>query len=198
MIKPGSIKGWETWQAALEAPPVEAIPDDLPAVWWVAHTRPRNEKALALELRARRIFHYVPLCIRMTRSQGSGRVSRSISPVFPGYVFFNGDDSQRQSALTTNRIANTIPVFDQARLVRELRQIQRVVVTQADFEWQPAIEVGQWARVIAGPLAGVEGVVRKHLARMRLALNVQMLSQSVVVEVARDLIEKIDPPAHAG
>jgi len=197
MIKPGSIKGWEMWQAALEAPPQDAIPDDLPGLWWVAHTRPRTEKALALELRARRIFHYLPLCIRTTRSQGSGRVSRSISPIFPGYVFLNGDDVQRQAALTTNRIANTIPVVDQARLVRELRQIQCVVATQTDFQWQPAIAVGEWARVIAGPLAGVEGVVRKHLSRMRLALNVQMLSQSVVVEVAADLLEKIDPPANA-
>ena len=83
------------------------------------------------------------------------------------------------------------------RLLSELRQIQRVLCTQTDFQWEPAIEVGQWARVIAGPLLGTEGVVCKRMSRMRLALNVRMLSQSVIVEVARDMLEKIDAPAYA-
>jgi transcriptional antiterminator NusG len=197
MLKPASIKGWETWQAALQAPASEAIPDNLPGVWWVAHTRPRNEKSLALDLRARGVFFYLPLCVRTTRSKTAGRVSRSIVPVFASYVFFNASDTQRQLALMTNRIANTLRVADQLQLVSELRQIQRVVSTQTDFDWQPAIEVGQWARVIAGPLVGVEGVVCKWMSRTRLALNVRMLSQSVIVEVSRDVLEKIDPPSYA-
>ncbi|MBU0618594.1 MAG: UpxY family transcription antiterminator, partial [Planctomycetes bacterium] len=127
MTNPTSIKGWETWQAALRAEPREAIRDNLPGLWWVAHTRPRNEKALALDLRARGIFHYLPLRLRSTRSKTSGRVSRSLVPVFPGYVFFNGDDPQRQHALMTNRIANMLTVVNQAELVGELRQIQRLL-----------------------------------------------------------------------
>jgi transcription antitermination factor NusG len=192
-----SIKGWDTWHAALQAEPGKAIPEDLSGLWWVAHTRPRNEKALALDLRARGIFYYLPLYVRATRGGSSGRLSRAIVPVFPGYVFLNGDHTQRQLALTTNRIANTLPVANQQQLVGELRQVQRVLRTQTDFDWKPAIEVGQWARVIAGPLQGIEGLVRRRMSRMRLALNVRMLSQSVVVEVSRDLLERIDPPAYA-
>ena len=198
MANPATVKGWELWHAALEAEPREAVPDDLPGLWWVAHTRPRNEKALALDLRARSVFHYLPLCLRTTRSKTSGRVSRSIVPVFPGYVFLNADDLQRQAALRTNRIANTLAVGNQRQLVGELRQIQRVMRTQTGFDWEPAIEVGQWARVTAGPLRGVEGIVCRRMSRMRLALNVRMLAQSVVVEVSRELIEKIDPPSYAG
>jgi transcription antitermination factor NusG len=197
MTEPASIKGWETWQATLKAEPHEAIPDDLPGLWWVAHTRPRNEKALALDLRARRIFHYLPLRLRSTRSRTSGRLSRSLVPVFPGYVFFNGHDLQRQQALMTNRIVNALPVVNQTELVGELRQIQRLLASQSEFGWESAIQVGQWARVIAGPLQGVEGVVCKRLSRWRLALNVRMLSQSVVVEVSRDLLEHIEMPSYA-
>jgi transcriptional antiterminator NusG len=196
MTSAGFIKGWDIWQAALAAKPRDAIPEDLPGLWWVAHTRPRNEKALALDLQARDIFYYLPLCVRSTRSRTSGRWSRSIVPVFPGYVFFNGSDTQRQSALTTNRIANTLRVTDQRQLVGELRQIQQVLSTQTGFAWQPTIEVGKWARVIAGPLNGVEGIVCKRMSRMRLALNVRMLSQSVVVEVSRDMVEEIDAPSY--
>lgn len=197
MVNPALIKGWDTWQAAMFSEPAEAIPEVLPGSWWVAHTRPRNEKALALELRALGVFNYLPLCLRSTRSKKTGRLSRSIIPVFPGYVFFNGGDTDRHLALKTNRIANTIPVADQQQLVGELQQIQRVLCTQTDFEWEPAIEVGQWARVIAGPLCGIEGVVCRRMSRMRLALNVRMLSQSVVVEVTRDILERIDTPSYA-
>ncbi len=196
MTSPGFIKGWDVWQRALRAAPREAIPDDLPGLWWVAHTRARNEKALVLDLRARGIFCYLPLCVRSTRSKSGGRLSRSIVPVFPGYVFFNGIDTQRQLALATNRVANTLHVTDQPQLVGELRQIQQVLATRTDFDWQPAIEVGKWARVIAGPLRGIEGIVCKRMSRMRLALNVRMLSQSVVVEVSRDLLEEIDAPSY--
>ena len=68
---------------------------------------------------------------------------------------------------------------------------------QAEIEWEPTIEVGQWARVIAGPLQGTEGIVCTRMSRTRLALNVRMLSQSVVVEVSRDMLERIAPPAFA-
>ena len=196
MTNPASIKGWDTWQAALRAEPREAIPDNLPGLWWVAHTRPRNEKALALDLRARGIFHYLPLRVRSTRSKTSGRDSRSLVPVLPGYVFFSGGDLQCQHVLMTNRIANMLTVANQAELVGELRQIQRLLASQTEFDWEPAIQVGEWARVIAGPLQGVEGIVCKRLSRLRLALNVRMLSQSVVVEVSRDLLERIDAPSY--
>ena len=72
-----------------------------------------------------------------------------------------------------------------------------MLCTQTGFEWEPAIEVGQWARVVAGPLRGIEGVVCRRMSRMRLALNVRMLSQSVVVEVTRDVLERIDAPSYA-
>ncbi len=191
-----SIKDWDAWADLLAAPPAEAIPDDLPGRWWVAHTRPRNEKALALELRSRRVFCYLPLCVRTSRSRNTGRLSRSIVPVFPGYVFINGDDDDRVAALTTNRIAATLAVPNEQQLVGELRQVQHVLAVQSGFDWEPSIRVGQWARVVAGPLAGLEGVVCRRMSRMRLALNVRMLSQAVMVEVASDLIEPIDPPEY--
>ena len=136
----------------------------------------------------------MPVGVRTTRSKATGRESRSVVPVFPGYVFVNGDEGPRQIALKTNRIAQTIPVISQAQLIGELRQIQHVLSAQIDFEWEPAIEVGKWARVVAGPLVGLEGIVCKRMSHMRLALNVRMLSQSVLVEVGRELLEQIDPP----
>lgn len=182
------------WAAAIATDPLTAVPDGLPGRWWVAHTKPRNEKALARDLEMLGLHYYLPLRSKMTRSRRTGRRSQSIIPVFPGYLFFNSEDDRRAAAATTNRIAGTLAVADQAALVRELRQVQKLLASGAEFNWGPAISVGDWARVISGPLLGLEGIVQRRLTRMRLVLNVNMLSQSVSMEVPQDCIEKIQPP----
>jgi transcriptional antiterminator RfaH len=187
----------ELLYAVMEIPPEVAIPDDLPGRWWVAHTKPRTEKALAHDLRAMGLSFYLPLRRRQTRSRQTRRISRSIVPVFSGYLFFNGTDEERYRALTTHRIANVLAVSAQGRLVAELRHLHRLLVAGMEFQLHPEIQVGQWARVIAGPLTGTEGIVAGRLSRMRLVLNVVMLGQSVSVGVDRDMLERIDRPAFA-
>ena len=181
----------------MRADPAEAVPDGLPGLWWVAHTKPRNEKALATGLRAMGVVHYLPLHRRETRSRATGRMSSSIVPVFSGYLFFNASEEQRCLALGTNRIANTLPVPDQAELVGHLRQIQQVLAAGSEFRVSRSLSVGQWARVIAGPLEGLEGVVTRRRSRTRLVLNVNTLGQSVSVELPEDALERIDRPSFA-
>jgi transcription antitermination factor NusG len=183
------------WAARIATPPAQAVPDS-GGLWWVAHTRPRNEKALVLALTTGGVYGYLPLAQRVTRSRATGRASRSIAPVFTGYVFVMlATEDDRRRVLATDRVANLIRVLDQRGLVRELRHIQHVLALRTPFDWGPKLEQGDWARVLSGPLAGVEGVVVRPARGARLALNVRMLSQSVIVDVARESLEKIDAPA---
>ncbi|MHC4443441.1 MAG: transcription termination/antitermination NusG family protein [Planctomycetota bacterium] len=82
-----------------ETNPLE-IASKLPGQWYVAHTRSRNEKALANELQHMKIFNYLPLTPHQTRSPVTRRISRSNLPVFPGYLFFKGTEEQRYRAPT--------------------------------------------------------------------------------------------------
>lgn len=174
-----------------------AVPADLPGDWFVAHTRARNEKALVEDLTRMGVFNYLPLVPRETRSPRTGRISRSTVPVFPGYVFFHATEEQRYHALTTNRIARVLVVPNQDQLVAELRRIHCLVHTRQDFFVSNRIEVGQWGRILAGPLRGLEGVVVQRSGRWRLSMNVTILGQGVQVEVSRDNVERIDPPGYA-
>ena len=173
------------------------LPDSGDARWWVAHTRPRAEKALALDLTRISVPHYLPLCQRVTRSRATQRISRSTVPVFAGYLFFVADEEERIRAVRTNRIVSVLKVPDQSRLVAELSQIQRVLVANAAFGRNPAIKVGRWVRIVAGPLLGVEGIVSGQRPPLRLFLNVDILGQSITVETTPDVVEPIDPPFHA-
>lgn len=169
----------------------QAIPEGLDGRWWVAHTRPRNEKRLAADLRLLGIFNYLPLYPRQTRGGARRRVYQSILPVFPGYLFFNGTEEQRLRALTTNRIVSVLSVPRQDELVRDLRSVQQALAAGVGFRWHPEVKIGDLARVVSGPLMGVEGVVFRRLSKTRLVLNVMMLGQSVSVEVSDDVLEKL-------
>src|SRR5262245_13822753 len=52
--------------------------------WWVLHTRPRTEKALARSLHAGGVPYFLPLYERTWRT--GGRLQTSHLPLFPGYV----------------------------------------------------------------------------------------------------------------
>lgn len=170
------------------------LPSSLSGRWYVAHTKPRHEKMLATQLSKHGIFNYLPLTQRVTRSRVSRRLSRSIVPVFTGYLFFHGSEEQRYLALTTNRIANVLVVPNQEQLVQELRQIHFLLAHTNQFTVARRLKVGSWGRIIAGPLAGLEGIVAAYLSGMRLTMNVTTLGQSVSVEVDADTVEPIDPP----
>jgi transcription antitermination factor NusG len=174
-----------------------AIPDGLEGQWWVAHTRARNEKALARDLGRMHIPSYLPLRRKATLSRRTGRSTTSAVPVFTGYVFFNATEQQRYQALTTNRVAQTLYVPDQQALIEQLRGIHQVLLSEAAFEIFTGVRVGQWVRVVAGALSGVEGRVVRKLGRTRLCVSVDILGQSVLVDVDGELLEPIDPPAPA-
>jgi len=123
--------------------------------------------------------------------------TRSIVPVFPGYLFFVATETQRYLAMTTNRIAGTLSVPRQEELVAQLRHLHTVLASATGILRSPRIRTGRWVRIIAGPLAGVEGVVRGWRSRLRVALNVDILGQSVIVETDADLVELIEPPVYA-
>ncbi len=165
--------------------------------WFVAHTRSRNEKALSQELGRLKIVHYLPLMSRVTRSRGTGRVSRSEVPVFPGYLFFSATEEQRYLTLRTNRVAKVLEVPNQDQLLAELRHLHTLLATAAPIAVSQQLHVGDWGRIIAGPLAGLEGVITRVSHRFRLSMSVTILGQSVSVEVDSDNVERTEPPVYA-
>ncbi|NLW84297.1 MAG: hypothetical protein GXY41_07850 [Phycisphaerae bacterium] len=158
--------------------------------WWVAHTKARNEKAMAWQLATKDVPYFLPMSWKVSRK--SGRTIRSLLPLFPGYVFFCGGQAERLEALKTNRTAAIIPVVDQERLVRELEPIERVLLMGKPVMPHDYLKVGQRCRVIAGPLMGAEGLIIQTPKETRLVLQVEMLGQAASVEIDFDMVEKID------
>jgi len=167
-------------------PEVKSI-RDFTGLWWVAHTKSRNEKALAQDLISKDISYFLPMSWKARRRKQ--RTIRSLLPLFSGYLFFCGNENQRVELLRTNRVANIIEVKDQQRLLDELSQIEQALQTGAPLTPHKYIKAGQHCRVIAGPLADLEGIVIRTQKTARLVLQIDMLGQAASLEVDIDMIE---------
>jgi len=170
--------------------PEEKSVRDFTGLWWVAHTKSRNEKALAQDLICKDISYFLPMSWKIRRR--IGRTTRSLLPLFGGYLFFCGGESQRIELLRTNRVANLIEVKDQQRLVKELLQIEQALRVGAPLVSHKYLKVGQHCQVIAGPLANLQGIIVKAKNTTRLVLQVDMLGQAASVEIDTDMIEFLD------
>jgi transcription antitermination factor NusG len=170
-------------------PDVESL-SEFQGQWWVAHTKSRNEKALAHDLIGRNISYFLPMSWKVRRK--SRRTIRSLLPLFSGYLFFCGDENERTELWRTDRVANLIEVKDQQKLIRELAQIEQALRAGAPLIPDKYVKAGQKCRVMAGPLLGLQGIVVKTKGAMRLVLQVDMLGQAASVEIDIDMIEIVD------
>ena len=152
---------------------------DTGRLWYMVHTRPRQEKALARELRRSRIPHYLPLINR--RRYVRGRVMTSALPLFPGYLALYADPEERLTTLTTGRVVVPLDVHDQNGLWRDLRQISRLTETSAEVIPILRYTPGTKVRIEKGPLAGFEGVVLRSAAGQRFVVQVDFLQQGASV-----------------
>jgi len=179
------------------SPPAESVLS-LEGRWWVAHTRARNEKALAWDLVRESIGYFLPMKDRVRHS--GGRKRRVMLPLFTSYFFLCGTPEDRYRAMTTNRISHTITVADQERFVRELAFLEQALQGQAKLDFYPQVALGQTCRVTAGPFKGIEGVVVRRSPRARVVLQVGLIGQGAAMEIDADLLEPTDPmfPEGAG
>jgi transcriptional antiterminator RfaH len=149
--------------------------------WAVLHVRPRCEKKAARVCEQQDVPVYLPLRQKVHRY--GGRERKFWSPLFPGYAFCVADAVQRGFLRQNRYVARVLDVHDQAQLVNQLRQIRRALEVGDVLDVMPYLEAGKTVRVTAGPLKGLEGIVARVKGRTRVIINVDMIQQSVAVEV---------------
>ncbi len=185
LVRAGEVAGGllvALWGESLEPNPA--------ARWFVLHTQPRQEKALAESLEAMSIRHFLPLVRRV--KYYAHRQRQTHVPLFSGYLFAWGDKECGYRAMATKRVAGIIPVADQARLEHELLQVRRALVDGVALEPCRYLQVGRRCRVSAGPLLGVEGLIESLPQPNRVVLQIHALGQAVSAQVDPGLVEVLD------
>lgn len=164
-------------------------------VWWVAQTRPRQEKALARDLIDVQVPYFSPSTPRRNRVRG--RIVESHIPLFPGYVFIRGTAAERNRVRTSRRVVRMLDVADQATLGDDLRQVRCLTGTGLPLEPASAVQ-GSRVRIRSGPMAGLTGSVLRSAGRQRFVVSVEFLGAGVAVELGSDALAGLPSRRTAG
>jgi transcription antitermination factor NusG len=160
------------------------IESELPTTegqWLVMHTKSRGEKALARWLVNNSVTFFLPLYKK--RARQNGRDQTSYPPLFPGYLFVWGNVDARYCALASNQVARCLPVVDQKLLVADLKSVYRLMTSDHPLTPVQQMPPGSTVQVIAGPFAGMTGIVIRSGSLTRLVVEVRMIRQGVSVEL---------------
>lgn len=163
--------------------------------WWAIYTRHQHEKVVADMLTARGFDIFLPL-FESTRQWKDRRKTLSL-PLFPCYLFIRGGLERRLQVVTTPGVHMVLYRGDHVAMVPqdEIEAVQRALASSARVEPHPYLKCGMRVRVIQGPIEGVQGILVRKKNLCRLVISVDMLSQSVAVEVNACDVEPIGPGA---
>lgn len=156
--------------------------------WWVLHTRPRAEKALARRLHKRGISHFLPLFEKRWRV--NGRNFKAYMPAFASYVFLFGDAEARLHTLETNLVSQVLHVENQAELESDLRRIHLLMASGTPMAPEIDLQPGTIVEIVDGPLFGLEGKVVTRNRKLRLLVEVRFLNQGVSVELESWMVRR--------
>ena len=159
--------------------------------WWAIYTRHQHEKVVADMLVARGFDIFLPL-YESTRQWKDRRKTISL-PLFPCYLFICGGLERRSQVVTTPGVHMVLYRGDQVAMVPqdEIEAVQRALASSTGVEPHPYLKCGMRVRVIRGPIEGVQGILVRKKNLCRLVISVDMLSQSVSVEVNACDVEPI-------
>lgn len=149
--------------------------------WWVLHTRPRAEKVLARKLLALRQEFFLPLYQK--RLQIRSRSLTSYVPLFPSYVFLQGDETARLEALRTNQIIHVLPVPEGERLQTDLAKIYQLMECGAPVAPEDRLQPGMAVVLTSGPLTGIQGKIIRRNRHLRFVIEVDFIQRGASVEV---------------
>jgi transcription antitermination factor NusG len=151
--------------------------------WWALYTRHQHEKTVAEVLRMKGVEVFLPLYSSVRRWQDRRKVLQM--PLFPGYVFVRGALGQKLHLLTTPGVHMILCQGDQAAVIPEdeIQAIRRIAEVDCGVEPHPFLKCGERVRVKRGSLRDIEGILVRKKNIFRLVLSVEMLAQSVAVEV---------------
>lgn len=151
--------------------------------WCAIYTRHQHEKAVSDMLEVKGFEVFLPLYASVRRWKDRKKLLSL--PLFPGYVFVRGAIERRLPILSTPGVHMIISRGERVETVPEdqIAAIRRTVQGQFRVEPHPFLRCGERVRVIRGSLEGVEGVLIRKKNMCRLILSVDMLAQSVAVEI---------------
>jgi transcription antitermination factor NusG len=159
--------------------------------WCALFTCHQHEKSVACGLTAKGFEAFVPLYDSMRRWKDRKKLVSL--PLFPCYVFVRGALTRRLQAVTTPGVHMIVCTGDQVAVIpeEEIEAIRRIIRGPYRVEPHSFLKCGVRVRVKRGALEGVEGILLRKKNLCRLVLSVDMMAQSIAVEIDASEVEPV-------
>lgn len=125
--------------------------------------------------------HYLPLLESVRRY--AKETKRFTKPLFPGYVFAQVPTELKARIYQQDLLARAISVDDEALFLRQLGEVRALVSSGFTLSLYPMIKRGARAKIIGGPLRGIEGVIDDPANPKGIIICVDIIQQGLLVKV---------------
>jgi len=160
--------------------------------WFAVYTTCRHEKRVAQHFDQRCIEFFLPMYRTQRRWKDRSVVTLDL-PLFPGYIFVRIDWFQRVSVLQVPGVLSLVsgtwphitplPEFEMDALRQGLDPDRATP--------HPLLLKGDKVRICRGALAGLEGIVLRNKNGLRVVLTLELIMQSISVEVDAEDLEPL-------
>ncbi len=162
--------------------------------WYVFYTKSRQEKKVRDLLLRNGYDAFLPM--HKVMRQWSDRKKKVDLPLFNSYIFVRDFEHRIADILKTPGVAWNIRHNGKPAILRqeEYELIQRFITTGYFLETSGEIEVfqvGDRAKVIDGPLAGLMGVLTGQDKNQRFNVLLEGIQQVIQVQLPASLLSKI-------
>ena len=157
------------------------MPEPTDLLWLVCHTKPRCEKKFSALMQAEKLEHYLAL-VQSVRRYGT-QTKRFTKPLFPGYVFAQVPAERKTRIYQQDLLVRAITVEDVPKFLRQLEDVKAIVASGFELSLIPLLTRGRRAKIVGGPLHGLEGVVDDPANPKGIMLSVDVLQQGLLVKV---------------
>jgi len=169
--------------------------------WYAVYTRSRHEQQVNRRLAEKSFETFFPRI--EVWSQWKDRRKRIQKPLFTGYLFVHSNRGRGHwlDILETNGVVRILGSYNEGPLPvpeRQIFSIRQILKADVVFSYHPYLNVGDRVRVMAGPMAGAEGILLESRPRekgapsgVKLVVSVDLLNRAIAVEMDATLIEKV-------
>ena len=159
--------------------------------WYAVYAKFQHEKSAAALLSKKQFEVFLPLYRTVHRWNDRNQIV--ILPLFPCYLFVRTELQRKTDILQTAGIRWIVESAGRACPLpeSEIDAVRRVCAISG-AQPHPFLKEGDRVRVRLGPLAGTEGLFVRVKKQFRMIVSIQLLQQSVAVEMDLSNLEFID------
>ena len=142
-------------------------------------------------MRARALEEFLP--VHRCRNRWKNGVTADLElPLFPCYLFVRVSQPERLRVLQISGVIGfALNSSHPTPLVESEIDALRTLSVICHAQPHPFLKAGDRVRIVAGPLAGMEGILLRRAHELRVVLSLDFIMRSVAVEVSEFDVEPL-------